>query len=205
MYYRRLVLGLVFVLLYFFVLTGVSSAAQPASGGTPSTATAQEDPLKGKSAQESTDSGSMQKSPYILPYPGILPDHPLYFLKKVRDSVIEMLIADQVRKSEFYLLQADKHLNAGVFLYEKENKDLSKTTIVLSSDFMKRSVDGLVALKAGGREIPAAVIEKLEQATGKHLEVLADLSGKSEGTVKEGLESSLQTVTSLRGELPKLK
>lgn len=200
--YRRLVIGLVFILLFLFALTGASNAAQPT--GTPATSVS-EDSMDGTSAAESSGSGMMQTSLYILPYPGILPDHPLYFLKKIRDSVIEMLIADQVRKSEFYLLQADKHLNAGIFLYEKDKKDLAGATIALSSDFLKRSINGLITLKTGGREIPTSVIDKLEQATGKHIEVISELAVKSEGAVKTGLEASLENATSLRGELPKLK
>ena len=49
---------------------------------------------------------------YLLPYPGMLPDNPLYMLKAMRDRVINFLIADSQKKAEFYLLQSDKRLNA---------------------------------------------------------------------------------------------
>lgn len=202
MHAKKIVLGLLFLLLYLFTLTGVSYAAQQAA---PQNTVKTGEAVQNEASDKESTGSAMQKSVYILPYPGILPDHPLFFLKKLRDSVIEMLIADQVRKSEFYLLQADKHLNAGIFLYEKGNKDLAIKTITLSSDFMKRSVDGLQSIKAGGREIPASVVEKLEQSTGKHIEVLTEMAGSSDASAKEGLDSSLTLIKSLQEVLPNLK
>src|SRR3989337_1880549 len=49
---------------------------------------------------------------YYLPYPGLLPDHPLYWLKMVRDRVRLWLAFNQVKKAELLLLYADKRLGA---------------------------------------------------------------------------------------------
>ena len=65
---------------------------------------------------------------YVLPYPGILPTHPLYFLKIVRDRIIELLISDRVNKAEFYILQADKIPG---HLIEKLTRSLTKHREVL--------------------------------------------------------------------------
>jgi len=49
--------------------------------------TADSSPMPLDMAKESTDGAAMKlKSEYALPYPGILPDHPLYFLKDFRDK-----------------------------------------------------------------------------------------------------------------------
>ncbi|PIZ98613.1 MAG: hypothetical protein COX78_02915, partial [Candidatus Levybacteria bacterium CG_4_10_14_0_2_um_filter_35_8] len=58
---------------------------------------------------------------YELPYPGLLPDHPLYFLKMTRDKIIGFFISDPIKKAEFDILQSDKRLSAGVYLLNKKS------------------------------------------------------------------------------------
>ena len=41
----------------------------------------------------------VQRVDYELPYPGLLPDSPLYFLKISRDRLIEFMIGDPIKKS----------------------------------------------------------------------------------------------------------
>jgi hypothetical protein len=70
-------------------------------------------------------SSTPQPVNYTLPYPGILPDHPLYFVKQLRDTVLSLLISNPVRKVKFYILMADKHLSMGVVLKEKGKPELA--------------------------------------------------------------------------------
>ena len=58
--------------------------------------------------QTATQAGNVQMTTettvkYELPYPGILPDNPLYFLKQIRDWIMERLITDPLKKIEFYM------------------------------------------------------------------------------------------------------
>ncbi len=53
-------------------------------------------------------SSSKKTIEYALPYPGLLPDSPLYILKAIRDRIIEVLISDTMKKANFELLAADK-------------------------------------------------------------------------------------------------
>src|SRR5438105_4293482 len=69
-----------------------------------------------------------QMPDYKLPYPGILPDNPLYFIKTARDRLVGFLISDPVRKAEFDVLQADKRIGMGELLVSKKKWDLSYTT-----------------------------------------------------------------------------
>src|SRR5579883_115828 len=69
------------------------------------------------SSQSAGSSQSAAVSPtgvpdYVLPYPGILPDNPFYFLKVLRDRLILFFISNPTKKSSFYLLQSDKRLEA---------------------------------------------------------------------------------------------
>lgn len=144
-------------------------------------------------------------SQYVLPYPGILPDHPLYFLKQLRDQILDRLIIDPVRKAEFYILQGDKRLNMGIFLTEKGKAALAVQTIGQGEGFMKKAVNGLVAAKAGGREIPASIVDRLTQSLGKHQEVLEEmLATATEGEIAS-LTQSLAEVKKLQEGLVDLQ
>ena len=128
---------------------------------------------------ESTDGAVIkQKSDYVLPYPGILPDHPVYFLKDFRDKIIEMLIVDPERKNEFYLLQSDKFLNAAQSLLDKNQSEKAKAVLVKSADKMAIAVSELSGMKTNGRQISAGSIERMTKAIEKHFEVLDEMSSK---------------------------
>src|SRR5690242_14285884 len=55
---------------------------------------------------------------YTMPYPGLLPDSPLYSLKVFRDRVISFFISDPLKRSSFDLLQADKRLEGAYYLQQ---------------------------------------------------------------------------------------
>jgi hypothetical protein len=57
---------------------------------------------------------------YKLPYPGIMPDSPLWPLKDLRDKTIGLFLFDPVTKARYHLLQADKRFAAGLALKNKE-------------------------------------------------------------------------------------
>lgn len=65
---------------------------------------------------------------YNLPYPGILPDHPLYKLKVLRDKVTTFLIRDPIKKAEYHLLLADKRIYMSRLLVDKGKIALAKET-----------------------------------------------------------------------------
>lgn len=142
---------------------------------------------------------------YVLPYPGILPDHPLYVLKKLRDYILEKVIVDPVKKAEFYLLQADKRLAMGVVLVDQNKNTLAESTISKGEKYMEQSVSGLNAYKASGNYIPSYLVDRLEKAAAKHVELITELMTKVGDTEKQGLAVSLALVKSLQGEIIKLK
>jgi hypothetical protein len=125
------------------------------------------------------------KIEYTLPYPGILPDHPLYFVKTLRDTILSRLISNPVKMAEFDLLQADKKLNMSIFLKMKQNAGLMH----------KINEESVGHLKEVDRHIFAAPIsqypeinslkDRFEQSLKKHIEEFEHL--------KEGLGQEDQT------------
>src|SRR3989344_6947435 len=79
-------------------------------------------------AQNSQNATESAKIEYYLAYPGILPDHPLYKLKVLRDKITPLLIQDPLKKADFYLLQSDKGILATAMLVDKNKIDLAQDT-----------------------------------------------------------------------------
>ena len=113
---------------------------------------------------------------YPLPYPGILPDNPLYSLKMVRDKIILFLITDPYKKAQFNLLQADKRLQAGVFLIQSDKKkaELAISTISKGENYFHEAVIQVLAMKREGRDV-TAFLGDLDHAASKHIEVLMNM------------------------------
>jgi len=125
---------------------------------------------------------------YTLPYPGILPDNPLYFVKALRDKVVSLFISDPLKKAEFNLLMADVRLNAAQYLFAKgEGKySLAETTISKGENYFYNSLIMVNEAKKQGMPINDFV-SKLKIASQKHQQVIRELGSKTSGAIKERL------------------
>lgn len=117
---------------------------------------------------------------YTLPYSGMLPDSPLYFLKAFRDRLIATFISDPIKKAEFDLLQADKRLSAAIALFEKGKKDLAESTISKGENYFEDGLKNLDLAKRQGREI-GGLVTNMELSAKKHLEVLSKMKMETSG------------------------
>jgi len=159
-----------------------------------------------KMASPTAEGSVMEKKvEYALPYPGMLPDHPLYFLKNLRDQIFERLIADPVRKAEFYVLQADKRMNMALFLQAKGNESMTIDSLGKANTYMKMALATTLSLKEQGKEAPAYIVEKLTNALAKHQEVGEELVTKSPEGNREKFVNALSQIKDVRGQAAKLK
>jgi len=94
-------------------------------------------------------------SDYQLPYPGLLPDSPFYFLKMARDRIISLFISDPLKKAQFDILQADKRLNAGIFLFIRPDRkyQLAITTISKGENYYEDALSKLQDAKQQGMQV----------------------------------------------------
>lgn len=129
------------------------------------------------------------KVDYDLPYPGILPDHPLYFIKAVRDRVFEFFVSDSVKKSEYYLLLSDKRLNMGLFLLNKGKTDQAVSAIEKGEKYLEKSLAEFEKAKAAGKDVTPA-LAKLSLAVLKHEEVLNEVLEKVPDSAKVGIRNA---------------
>jgi len=111
---------------------------------------------------------------YALPYPGILSDHPLYFLKVLRDRILLFFTQDQVKKIQYKLLFADKRLVAGQLLFEQGKKDVAIDTITKGEKYLLDSAAEVAEMKR--KDVPPGLTDKIELSAKKHEEVIKALS-----------------------------
>jgi hypothetical protein len=185
------ILGLAFV--------GVTSI-HAQTGGTVPAATEQTE-----SVSEATASPTPTQVEYPLPYPGILPDHPMYAVKILRDRIMEFLISDPLRKSEFYLLQSDKRLSMAIALADQGKCTLAESTESKGGKYMDKSVGSMRAYTSNGKPAPGFVASRIETSLKKHAEVLTNLKTKCPSSASgfTGTEEFLETVSDSLRSLPR--
>lgn len=183
-------------LVSFAVLLAVLSQAPSIYGSTSLTV---------QGISDSSESASVNIDEYQLPYPGMLPDNPLYPLKTFRDKIVGFLISDPLKKAEFNVLQADKRLQAGVYLIDKSKKyklaieTISKGVNYLEEAFLKTSD----AYKQGMDA--AAMQDRLEKALAKHESVISALSKKAPEDFSAGFEILSSRIDKYKEQVSRLK
>lgn len=159
------------------------------------------------SAQEQNSSSSALPTPtpeYQLPYPGLLPDNPLYFLKMGRDKVMGFLISDPLKKAEFNLLQADKRLNAGVLLAKKTGKEnLAISTLSKGENYFEEAIAKIREAKKQGMEI-SEISRKLFLSNKKHQEVIKEIAKKISPSNRQGINYLQQRMSNFEKEVNSL-
>lgn len=110
---------------------------------------------------------------YTLPYPGLLPDSPLYIFKVIRDNVASSLIQNPIDKSFYQLFLSDKRLKAGEVLINKNKTSLGVTTILISEERFREAVRLARSSKKNNN-----LISKLIVSSVKHEETISKLLDK---------------------------
>lgn len=143
---------------------------------------------------------------YTLPYPGLLPDNPLYFLKATRDRVVSWLIADPLKRSQFDLLQADKRLQMGVALVQesKTKTSLAISTISKGQNYFEEAIQNLDKARQKGESMSAQK-NIMSTASEKHKQVLHMLDqevSSDERSSVIALENRMERMSSSLQSLP---
>lgn len=141
---------------------------------------------------------------YYLPYPGILPDHPLYWLKMVRDRISLWLTRQPGKKVEKLLLYADKRIGAARVLWEGNQIDLAVTTATKAEKYMEQVVGELERF-SGEVKNGAALVERVERALAKHEEVLMGMLEKADDASAKILRESVKVLENGRERLKVVK
>ena len=112
---------------------------------------------------------------YKLPYPGLLPDHPLYPIKKIRDKILYILNPSPIKKIELNLLFADKKIGMAESLFEREKVELGLETLREGQNDLIIAASQLPILLKNNT-LPVGLSDKIELAAKKHREILTNFS-----------------------------
>jgi hypothetical protein len=137
---------------------------------------------------------------YELPYPGLLPDSPIYFLRAIRDKIVGLLISDPLKKTEFNLLQSDKRLNAGIYLFNKGNISLSYSTISKAENYFEQALDKMGEAKKQGKSTDD-IKGKLKESSKKHEQELRSLIQRANAEFKISFAKELERAVSFEERL----
>lgn len=136
------------------------------------------------------------KVDYYLPYPGLLPDSPVYKLKMVRDWVKLTFSFGDLKKSQTELLYADKRIGAAQVLLEGGKTRLAASTASKAEKYLESSVNRTVSLTQKGQDVKSMLLT-LSKATAKHIEILQEMIVKTPGEDRIVLETVLKNTNSL--------
>lgn len=148
-------------------------------------------------AQEVSSSAVPTPIEYQLPYPGILPGHPFYFLKNMRDGILSFFISNPFKRAEFDLLQADKNFQAAVYLYEQNKEsEVVFETLQKSEDYFADAIVRIQEAKKQGTYV-SDFTDKITIANLKHQEMVLGLAKSAKGDDKKRLEVELEKIKKL--------
>ena len=137
------------------------------------------------------------ESDYALPYPGLLPDNPLYVAKAIRDGIVRFFISDPKQKASFDLLQADKRLSAALMLSQQQHFDESLIiqTISKAENYFSYAIGEVKTAKSQGEEVNG-LLDQLRDSSFKHEQVISGVLPKLSSMKKVQLQNELGRVTS---------
>ncbi len=109
------------------------------------------------------------KIDYQLPYPGILPDNPLWYFKVLRDKARLYLTNDPLARAELELLYADKRLAGSKILFEKNKTNLALSTLTKAEKYLEEAE--IEAKKVDS----VSFLNKLAKASLKHRQITEEI------------------------------
>lgn len=128
---------------------------------------------------------------YSLPYPGILPDNPLYKLKVIRDFVMGFFISDPVKKSNYNLLMADKRTSASQILFDSGKQKLALDTISKAQNYYELAIEQVDLSRKQG-EFAAVDISKLIESGNVRIFILKNMKKYVTSNLKLGFRNELK-------------
>ena len=148
-------------------------------------------------ASETLVKTPQEKVIYNLPYPGLLPDSPLYITKIIRDRITDFLTRDNLKKAQLYLLYSDKRTSMSLVLASKGKSQLAIDTFVKGEKYFLKIPGLLRSAKKQGAPAPSSFVETLKLSNAKHKELIEELIK----ILPQGLNQSLTQLSDLNQQI----
>jgi hypothetical protein len=156
-------------------------------------------------SQPSESASKPDSSTYLLPFPGMLPDNPFYFLKLFRDFIMDTLINDPYKRVEFNVLQSDKRLSMGLALFNNGNVPLAIQQFTEGQKYLEKTTSSLIDRKSATLNVPTYLVDELDDSLYKHIQVLTDLVAKTTDPGKSDIQALLDRTNTTNLDLLKLR
>lgn len=143
------------------------------------------------------------KIQYELPYPGMLPDNPLYFAKAFRDRLIGLLINNPLKKAQFNLLTSDKRLNAGQALLARGKKQDAVSVVSKSNNYLELAIEAARGAQKNGENI-RDIMSQIQTSGLKHKEVINQMMLRVDKKNRTQLKKELDRITQFNKTISKL-
>lgn len=148
-------------------------------------------------AEEATPAGeavtpvpeAIEQAPPEYLYPGILPDHPLYFLKSFIYRIRERFVFGDAAKTGWLLKMADKRAAEARGLADKGKEELAQKASEKAVAARDRATERLEVAKAAGKDVEE-LIEKLEAVSVRQQAVLDHVLEKVPEQAKEAIQQA---------------
>lgn len=147
---------------------------------------------------------SNEKVIYNLPYPGLLPDHPLYIFKILRDKITEFATRDNLKKAELYLLTSDKRIAMAQTLAKKGRDKLAVETFTKGEKYFFKIPGLLIESKKQGVSAPSGFVDMLKLSNAKHYEVGKNLVKDLPAGMNDSIMPALKLNEELKVKIEKL-
>lgn len=145
-----------------------------------------------------------QNVEYNLPYPGILADHPLYFVKALRDKMQLFLARDSYRKAEITLNDSDKKTHMALLLSKKSKWQMAANVMRQAEDAFDQIPKYLETSRSQGTSPTDEFVLTLRLSNDKHYQIIETLLKDSPQGERAAFEQILQINRKLKGKLLKL-
>lgn len=154
-------------------------------------------PLYQVAAEAAAETVTSDEDVYPLPYPGFLPDHPLYFLKMIRDRVRLWLTRDALARADLQLQYADKRVTAALALAEKGKIGLAASTATKAEVYFEQAIVEAERSEREGQDT-SGFWERVRLASQKHEQVLVGVRSRMPEETINNLEQALQSQQRVR-------
>lgn len=127
----------------------------------------------------------------VLVEAGILPDSPVYFVKRIFEGIGTFFTFNRDARVERYMFLAEKRLSEAHDLFDKGKAELAQRTLEDYTETRGRAEAILKDLEERGRDV-SELLKNIETAVSKHLIVLEDILERAPEAAKEGLQTAIE-------------
>lgn len=112
---------------------------------------------------------------YELPYPGMLPGNPLYSVKSARDSIMQWMMRDNIKKAQLRLQISDKHVRGAQMLLTENDYERAEDILLDGEQMFEKAIEDALNAKEQGASPTSEFKEKLKFSNLKHKQIIDDI------------------------------